>query len=80
MTSKKPLLLQVFALHCTDIHIKIKDKIMTIIAKGTHNAKLNGAKAGEKPVHQQRGFEGHMNDWFAYILAKIASMDFKWYL
>lgn len=53
---------------------------MTIIAKDTHNAKLNGAKAGEKPVHQQRGFEGHMNDWFAYILAKITSMDFKWYL
>jgi hypothetical protein len=21
-----------------------------------------------------------MNDWFAYILAKITSMDFKWYL
>jgi hypothetical protein len=29
-------------------------------------------------LNQRRGFEGRMDDWFADILAKTTSMDFKW--
>ena len=74
LTSEEPPLLQVLALHCTDIHIKIKDKTMAISAT-LGMARLLVQKL-EIPVHQQRGFED-MNEWFAYILAKPASMDFK---